>query len=657
MGGNGIGSSVLFLGLIFSFLLSLSDSSLAIEGKKEEELSFYKLALSELQYVKGPSLIWEEIESSPNPINIITAEEIKRYGWHNLRDLLEFQPSFYLLQDVNERVIAHRGIYRTITSHLAFLERGRWLNTPGYRNFILDNSFPMLGVSRVEITRGGGASLYGEAGFSGVINIERDFPKKGAKWTLSYGEPEAKKSTLLFSQKISEGLFFQGLWHYQDERGEKLKEEGYTLRVHPRPKNYSYQLELAKDDLSFYWHHFYNRYDTPRSQRGRPLSSEDLEPFGSFEKAKLDLIGLSWEESLKGWKIKLNPYLLVFSIDTPQIATTHREGSFLAQDISLLSRGTYLEGLAIKDFGRGIFLMGFKLGKDDYERTRIMTYNGTFRETSYPSQEEPLRALFAQLKYEIKENLILNLGLRYDYYEAFGDEWSPRLALIWKLKPNLSLLLSYTHGFQAPPFLYRQSNVAFYGSEGGLKPETLDVYTLSTFYQISLKQFLQLSFFQQKGKDFFSFNPDKKIYQNVGRVSSRGFEGEWKYLGESCSSFLNFSYLSVKEAKDWSLVQGKDVLYFPRTMLKGGLSYRVLAWPEFFVSPQFRWYDKVRKKEGGYLPSYVVGDVNLFWRKGPWEASFKVENIFDKHYHRGGTINRDVPFQGRTFLFQLEGQF
>lgn len=612
----------------------------------EEAISYYELALTEMQYVKGASLFEEALGDSPSPVTIITEEEIKRFGWLNLRDVLEYQPSFYLIQDVNERVIAHRGIYRTITSYLSFLENGIPLNSPGYRNFILDDSYSLLGIKRIEVARGGAASLYGEAGFTGVVNLERDYSSAKARLEASLNSRSGEQAGFLFAHDLPLGFKLQALLHYKDE----------PALPQPRPRNHSLQFELSKEWISFYYLHFLNRYQTPRSQNGALLTSEDREPFGSYERASFDILGARFERSFGNWSFSLKPYLQVFDVHTPQIRTAHSEGLFTAQDIKLLSQGVYLEGLAKRELKQGSFLLGFKLGKEDYKRTRIKTFNGTFSEVSYPSKEEDMYALYAQLKYYLLANLILNAGLRYDHYEAFGGELSPRLALIFSPIQSLNFLLSYTHSFQAPPFLYRQTNIAGYGSERGLKTESLDTYTLSAIYQPAPNQFLQFSLYQEKAKDLIAYDQERKLYLNSGKMSLQGFEGEWKYLGESLLSFLNYSYYRVSSSEGIWPGSGKDVYYIPRHMLKGGISYRLPVYPEIYASPQVRWYSKARTKSLDYIPSYAVWDLNFLLRYKEWEGMLKIENLFDKRYERGGILP-PVPFAKRTVWFKLERKF
>jgi hypothetical protein len=73
----------LFLMQIFSYmiLLTLLLPLTLFAKTNEEAISYYELALTEMQYVKGASLLEEAIGDSPSPVTIITEEEIKRFGW------------------------------------------------------------------------------------------------------------------------------------------------------------------------------------------------------------------------------------------------------------------------------------------------------------------------------------------------------------------------------------------------------------------------------------------------------------------------------------------------------------------------------------------------------------------------------------------------
>ncbi len=378
--------------LVIVFQL-LSNSGFSFNQGLEEKpdyLSYQEMALEELQYVFSASLVWEGLEDTPLPTTVVTSEEIKRYGWTNLRDILEYQPSFYLIRDLNERVIAHRGVsFRTSTFHLSFEEDEVKLNLPGYRNFVLDNSYPLLGVSKIEVVRGGLGSLYGEVGFTGAVSVyRRFFPKKGSL-SAAMGTPSYQEFSLGTETPPDYPLRLKGVLHYSHEPGGKVEHDDSSFRVHPSPKNYSLQLSLKRNFFEAYLHHYYNRYDTPLSHSGKPLTSEDKEPFGSFEKVKFSVLGVKVSKPLGSWTIKLHPYLQVFSVDTPQVRKTHREGSFNAVDIELMSRGLNFEGVLLREFERGVLLFGFRHAMEDFEKTKIIELrNGNLKVEEIPSKGE-----------------------------------------------------------------------------------------------------------------------------------------------------------------------------------------------------------------------------------------------------------------------------
>jgi len=70
---------------------------------------------------------------------------------------------------------------------------------------------------------------------------------------------------------------------------------------------------------------------------------------------------------------------------------------------------------------------------------------------TYPSKKEENAAPFALLKYHVRDWLLLKLGARYDYFESFKDEISPRLAVIFKVRQNLSLFFSTPTPFRHLP--------------------------------------------------------------------------------------------------------------------------------------------------------------------------------------------------------------
>jgi len=92
--------------------------------------------------------------------------------------------------------------------------------------------------------------------------------------------------------------------------------------------------------------------------------------------------------------------------------------------------------------------------------------------------------LFAQDDIDISENLNFIAGIRADYHSAFGFHSSPKLSLMYKIKP-FTVRVNYANGFRAPNLkeLYMNwDHLGLFIIQGNenLKPETNNYFSVST---------------------------------------------------------------------------------------------------------------------------------------------------------------------------------
>jgi outer membrane receptor for ferrienterochelin and colicin len=112
---------------------------------------------------------------APSSVTVITADEIQRYGYRSLAEILESVRGFYVTYDRDYSFVGVRGFGRLGDSNNRLL-----VLIDGHR--INDNVFgqPYLGteflvdvdmIERIEIIRGPSSSLYGADAFFAVINV------------------------------------------------------------------------------------------------------------------------------------------------------------------------------------------------------------------------------------------------------------------------------------------------------------------------------------------------------------------------------------------------------------------------------------------------------------------------------------------------------
>ncbi|MCS6795744.1 MAG: TonB-dependent receptor [Raineya sp.] len=132
--------------------------------KKDEE--------SEVQVVTA-SRVKENLSDAPASITVITREDIERYGYRNLAELLARVPEVYTHYTGNNFDTDFRGFFTNNTRrNVLFLINGHRINERfHFGDFYADIIGDLNNVERVEILRGPGGALYGSVAVQGVVNI------------------------------------------------------------------------------------------------------------------------------------------------------------------------------------------------------------------------------------------------------------------------------------------------------------------------------------------------------------------------------------------------------------------------------------------------------------------------------------------------------
>jgi len=202
--------------LLLSLLVAIDPGPLPAQNAQNHpdvlDMSLEELMKLKIDSVWGASKYNQKVTDAPASITIVTADEIKRYGYRTLADVLRNVPGFYVTSDRNYSYLGVRGFGRPgdYNSRILLLIDGHRTNDNIFDEALIGTEFPVdidL-IDRVEVIRGPNSSLYVASAFLGVINIvtkpirkQQDLIASGE--LASYG---TYKSRLTYGQQFSTGL-------------------------------------------------------------------------------------------------------------------------------------------------------------------------------------------------------------------------------------------------------------------------------------------------------------------------------------------------------------------------------------------------------------------------------------------------------------------
>src|SRR6185437_8823905 len=165
----------------------------------------------------------QKSSEAPSSTTVITSEEIKRYGWRTLGDLLESVQGFYVSYDRNYQFLGARGVnLGDFNSRILLLVNGHRVNNDLNDGAFIDTAFilDLDLIDRVEIIRGPGSVLYGNNAFFGVINVITRQGKQvdGVEASTTYGSFNSYSGRATIGKQFTNGvqLMLSGSYYNSD---------------------------------------------------------------------------------------------------------------------------------------------------------------------------------------------------------------------------------------------------------------------------------------------------------------------------------------------------------------------------------------------------------------------------------------------------------
>lgn len=562
------------------------------------------------EIVVTASALPETVESTPAAVTVITKKEIEQQADRDVADVL---------REVSGVVISRTGSQGRATSlftrganstHTLVLWNGIELNNPYFAGYDWGR-FSTAGVEQVEVVRGPYSALYGSDAVAGVVNVLTTPSKSGVGAVVEAGgrglrSGQADASWVSGGQLLSTSLerrvddgfaanddFAQTcasvLWKWTSS-------DHFSIGVAGRYTDYHLGIpfDLNADATAL--------VATPqRRQKGneRQLAIPISQSFGTFG------YELTLSESRRDDQFHdpRDPFGL---IDQATDSTTRRARLTTNTKTSF---GTVVAGGEVS-----------RATVND-----VSTYG-----VNLADDRRTARSVFAEDRLSLgsgSSRLEVSGGARYDRFDTFGSQTSPRVAAAWIFGSN-KLRAAYGEAFRAPSVgeLY----YPFSGNRG-LRPERSRSAEFGYDHAIGTSGEFSATLFHGRYRDLIVFDNATYAFANIGRARTQGIEVALSHdIVPALNAAISYTYLDTNEE-----ATSKPLLRRPRNSGSVVLTWRSGAVDTSLVTLRSGGRDDIlpiapfeRVNDRGY----TTLDANVqmhFERITPY---VKIENATDTKY-------------------------
>lgn len=620
--------------------------------------------------------------NAPASVTVITHDEINRYGWRTLADLLQSVRGFYVTNDKNYSYLGVQGFQRAgdYNSRILALLNGHTLNEDVYQQFFMgnDSGIDLDIVDRVEIVRGAGSALYGTNAIFAVVNIITKEGKdiNGFRSSLEAGSGGANKGILTYGKTLSNGWdilldasYFKSIGrdlsfpYYSANNGGITNSDGeYAYNLFYRAKYKDLTIQLAGND---------REKQIPTASYNAVFNDPREETFDGRYQAEVKYDHQVSEKY--GFMIRIyddwyryRGYYPITGYPANTVNSDYSLGQYYGGEIQLRRDFEHWNKLIVGS---------------EYQKHSVLLQNYDLPSFSCIGSGSPSPCLDTAITFdlfslyledEIKpvDNLALTLGVRRDQYinysTLFSDKMTPRIALVYSPLPKTVLKLIYGEAFRAPSsyeLYYAGTNI----EPGHASPETISNFeavweqTLDAHYNTSL--FL----FQYNANNLIESVLDTGTglyqYQNVSRVIGHGVEAEIKgRWADGTAVYLNATFQETENT-----TTGLELSNSPRVLAKAGGILPIIEYKTYFsVEEQYVGErDTIPDVNGAVqeVDPYAVTNLTLTMRNLIRGLDFQasVFNFFDQKYYDPASVLPfpivQIPRDGRVFFLKSSYTF
>jgi outer membrane receptor for ferrienterochelin and colicins len=652
------------------FALGMGADAAALQSDQSvvdlTEVPLEKLMEIEIPTVYGASKFEQKETEAPSLVTVISADEIKRYGYRTLADVLRSVPGLYVSYDRNYAFLGAGGVnLGDFNSRILVLVDGHRLNSGLTDGAYIDTAFilDIDLVDHIEIIRGPGSVLYGNNAFFGVINIVTRQGKQlnGAEASGEYGGYDAWKGRVTYGRTFANGLQFLLSGTLFDREG---AERLYYGQFNTPSQNFGIAEDIDSDSArKAFGSISYRDFSLESAYLWREKQNPTAQFFTTFNDPRLETtdkrgyVNLNYSHSfpeIVDVKAQLYYDRADFRIGYP---TSEPGGTTLFEETDTGEWWGADIQFNRKIASRHVLTAGFEY-RDDFRQERRIFDADTGQVFTDVHRSRISYGIYGQGDFAVLTNLHLNAGLRLDKSGDFDLAYSPRVAVIYSPWEKSTFKAIYGSAFRAPNFL-ELSDPRFQD----ISPETIDSYQLVYEQQIGRHLRPSVAGFFNHMDNLIALQ--NGIYEN--------FDVESKGLELALEANLPYGIRgrgSYTLEKAESLSSGTSLPDSPQHLFKLNLSVPIVQ-EKIFASLEYQYtssrHSVFTTSSGDTVPGSDAGgfgivNVTIFSQNivKNLELSAGIYNLFDRKYsdpasrfHLQDLIEQD----GRSFRVKVTYRF
>lgn len=548
-------------------------------------------------YVVSPTRTPHAPADIPGSVSLLTPSDWERAQTPTLADALRAVPGVAVVSTGAAGAQTSLFIRGSAPHQMLFLVDGVRINDRGafYQNFL--GGADLANTGRVEIVRGPQSVLYGGSAMGGVISVET--ARGEGPPSLRLDASGGSFSTLDGSATVagaSSGLGYSA----SASRFETAND---------RPGN---DFEATNWSARLDWSGA-GPFEVGATARGMTSTYDEPGARGPFPFTGM----LAFDQMLATAFARYHAGAVRAQLI---LATQEREYSF-----------TSIYGSTPVDSRRRV--VDFQVtanAADGLELTGGANYEPSQQETPGELKKEKLRAGFLSAFWKPVEGTSVIAGVRHDDFDSVGGHGTWRAGVSHKIAASGTTFHAMIGtAFTAPSLDDRYGNLAFFQpSSPDIRPERSRGWEAGIEQELtSGRGRVSATYFSNRFRDLFGYDPDTFATTNVGRATSKGVELAGEFTPrDGLRVTAGYTWTDAKDSST-----GEQLVRRPRH--SGSVDVELDATSKIVVGAGLRWVADRVDVGPVDLPEYATVRVHASWQATPnLRAHVRVENLLNRQY-------------------------